>query len=265
MRIGCCTNMHAGIDGTGAEHIGLLAELGYDYIELPLAELTALDDPAFLRIRETLAAAGIPCEACNNFFPRHMRLTGPDVDYGAILAYARLAVEKARRLGAKIIVFGSGPAKMSPPGFSLAEAFDQLVYLLSEISPILGEAGITLAIEPLRQEECNLINSFSEGCALADAVGADNVKVLVDYYHLRWEREDIRRLAIMGRGRLAHVHFARAGERTFPADIGEDGDYPAFIKALELAGYEARISIEAYAKPLAEDAAAGLRFMRACF
>ncbi|MCL1804754.1 MAG: sugar phosphate isomerase/epimerase [Clostridiales bacterium] len=265
MRIGCCTNMHAADGGTGAKHIGLLAELGYDYVELPLAELMALDDTDLSRVRETLVGAGIPCEACNNFFPRHMRLTGPEVDYGVIFAYVKQAVAKASRLGAKIIVFGSGPAKMSPPGFNLSEARDQLVYLLSEISPIFCEAGVTLAIEPLRREECNLINTFSEGCALADAVGAENVRVLVDYYHHSWEREDIRHLAIMGRGRLAHVHFARAGERTFPADLSEDSAYPAFIKALELAGYDARVSIEAYSKSLAEDAAAGLRFMRANF
>jgi len=47
MKIGCCTNMHAaGTDGTSAEHIGLFAELGYDYVELPMAEIMELDEPA---------------------------------------------------------------------------------------------------------------------------------------------------------------------------------------------------------------------------
>ena len=37
MKIGCCLNMVAeGPDGTGIEHIEKLAELGYDYVELPM-------------------------------------------------------------------------------------------------------------------------------------------------------------------------------------------------------------------------------------
>jgi sugar phosphate isomerase/epimerase len=254
-----------GADKTGAEHIGLLADLGYDYVELPMAEIMALDEPTFLQIIEMLGSAGIPCEACNNFFPRHMRLTGPDVDHDAIMDYVARAVQRASRLGAKIIVFGSGPAKMSPPGFSITAAHQQLVAFLSEAAPIAAGAGITLAIEPLRREECNLINTFNEGCSLADAVGADNIKVLVDFFHSSSESEDPRHIAVLGAGRLAHVHFAKPEGRGFPADAGDIRGLHAFIKALETAGYSGRISIEAYSDSLAEDASVGLRFMRDCF
>ena len=258
--------MHAaGADGTGAEHIGLLAELGYDYVELPMAEVMGLDEPAFLQIVETLDHAGIPCEACNNFFPKHMRLTGPEVDHAAVHSYIEQAVHRANRLGASVIVFGSGAAKMSPPGFSLSAAHDQLVRFLSEAAPVAGAAGITLAVEPLRREECNLINSFSEGCALVDAVGADNVKVLVDFYHSSSEKEDPRHIAIMGNGRLAHVHFAQPEGRVFPSEAVQIKGFHAFVKALQLAIYHGRISIEAYSDALAADAAAGLRFMRKYF
>jgi sugar phosphate isomerase/epimerase len=252
----------AGAGWTGAEYIGLLAELGYDYAEMPMAEIMGLDEPAFLSVLDMLDVAGIPCEACNNLFPRHMRLTGPEVDHDAVFDYMKRAAHRAARLGAEILVFGSGPAKMSPPGFSLAAAQDQLAYLLSEVAPIIGEAGLTLAIEPLRREECNLINSFGEACALADAVGIGNVKALVDFYHFSCEKEDPRHIAVLGAGRLAHVHFASPDGRVFPSDAAEISGLPAFVKALGLAGYQGRISIEAYSAALAEDAAAGLKFMR---
>jgi sugar phosphate isomerase/epimerase len=51
----------------------------------------------------------------------------------------------------------------------------------------------------------------------------------------------------------------------FPSDAADIGGLPAFIKALELAGYQERVSIEAYSGALAEDAAAGLMFMREHF
>ena len=36
-----------GPDGTGIEHIEKLAQLGYDYVELPTAQMMDLDEEAF--------------------------------------------------------------------------------------------------------------------------------------------------------------------------------------------------------------------------
>ena len=48
MRFGCCLNMIAkGPDGTGIEYIEALAKAGFDYAELPLAEMMALPDGQF--------------------------------------------------------------------------------------------------------------------------------------------------------------------------------------------------------------------------
>ena len=48
MKFGCCINMIAsGEDKIGAEHIGLIKQAGYDYLEMPLAEITQLSDSAF--------------------------------------------------------------------------------------------------------------------------------------------------------------------------------------------------------------------------
>jgi len=266
LRIGCCTNMIAGgADKTGAEHIGLLAELGYDYVELPIADIMALDEQRFLQIAQMVKDSAIACECCNNFFPVTMRLTGPEADFDAAMDYVRRAAARAGALGAKIIVFGSGPAKKVPEGFPKEEAFHQLARLLSELSPVAAEYGITLAIEPLRLEECNIITSFREGCDLSDAVNRENVKVLVDYFHLSGVKEDPAHIASLGEGRLVHVHFARPEGRRFPADIGENAGYQPFIRALQSAHYQGRVSIEAYAGDIREEAAAGLRFMRAHF
>jgi len=51
------------------EIVEALAEIGYDYIELSLSDLTALPEPAFASLVERVNRSGIRCEACNNFFP----------------------------------------------------------------------------------------------------------------------------------------------------------------------------------------------------
>ena len=89
MKFGCCLNMVAtGSDGTGIERLDTIAKLGYDYVELPLAEMTALPREKFEEIKKIVASSGIRCETCNNFFPGTIRLTGSDVDMYRVLEYA---------------------------------------------------------------------------------------------------------------------------------------------------------------------------------
>lgn len=69
MRIGYCTNLIATqIDGTGSEWIEKGQENGFDYVELPLAQMVDLKDEEFSSLKERVGSSGLKCEACNNFF-----------------------------------------------------------------------------------------------------------------------------------------------------------------------------------------------------
>ena len=69
MRFGCCINMVASeLDGIGTEHLSELEHMGYDYVEMPLAEMMRLDGPNFLELKRRVDRLTIGCEVCNNFF-----------------------------------------------------------------------------------------------------------------------------------------------------------------------------------------------------
>lgn len=262
MRFGCCLNMVSREpDGTGIENIEKLKEAGFDYVELPLAELTRLSDPEREVIIGRLKSSGMNSEACNNMFPRTFRLTGPDVRMDEVLAYAEKALAIAGSIGAKYVVFGSGPAKMVPEGFPMDEGYRQVVRLLKLIDPIAGKNGIKIAIEPLRKAECNIINTFEEGIRLAEDVAGENIKVLVDYYHLTVENESPENVRNLGKEALVHVHMANPNGRIYPKSMSES-DYRAFFDALRAIGYEGRVSCEAYSENFEEDAAGTIRFLR---
>ena len=77
MRFGCCGSLVAqNPDKTGVEIVEKIAQYGYDYIELPLAEMMQLSDADFAALCKRVERSGIRCEACNNFFPGRIRLTG---------------------------------------------------------------------------------------------------------------------------------------------------------------------------------------------
>lgn len=264
MKFGCCSNMLARDPGqTGSETIDDLRDLGFDYVELPLAQVAALSPDAFDALCRQLDRCGLPCAACNNFFPTSMRLTGADADVSAALVYAGAALARAARLGAEVVVFGSGPAKSVPAGFPEAAAWRQLVDLLTRLSPLAKAHGITVAIEPLRRQECNIVNSAAEGLALARAVASEPIQLLIDFYHLDAENEDSRIVAAAG-DTLRHVHIARPAGRRFPAAT-DAPVFRRFFAALSAAAYDSRISIEAYSDDLRGDAAGALAFLRTVF
>lgn len=56
MRYGCCLNMLSSVPGgTGSEHLALFRRFGYDYAELPLAEIMSLSDDSFRRLLEEIS------------------------------------------------------------------------------------------------------------------------------------------------------------------------------------------------------------------
>ncbi|MBC5581866.1 sugar phosphate isomerase/epimerase [Anaerofilum sp. BX8] len=266
MKYGCCLNMVAGgPDGTGMEHIAALAAAGYDYVELPLAEIMALDETQFTALYQALQNANIPCEACNNFFPKTLRLTGTQADsIEQTMEYVERALARAATLGARKVVFGSGGAKNVPAGFPIEEGWRQVTELTRRIGPVARQNGILIVIEPLRKAECNLINSFAEGCRLADDVDDSNVKVLVDYYHLTEEKESVKHVEQLGPHYLGHIHFANPKGRVYPS--AQDGwDYSDFVKAIKAAGYSDTLSCEAYTSEYPRAAREALEFFKANF
>ena len=90
-----------------------------------------------------------------------------------------------------------------------------------------------------------MINSFAEGVVLAKAVDVENVKVLVDFYHLTVENEPVSNIARDGEAYLRHVHWANPAGRVYPVSVDEAA-YAPFMEALAQAKYDARISCEAY-------------------
>ena len=109
-----------------------------------------------------------------------MRLTGPDVNWTQVEEYDRLAISRAARLGAKVIVFGSSGAKNVPDGFPYDQAWEQIVQSMRIAAPIAAEHGITIVIEPLNKKEANIVLNGAEGLKLAREINRPSVQLLID-------------------------------------------------------------------------------------
>jgi D-psicose/D-tagatose/L-ribulose 3-epimerase len=260
MRWGCCGSMVSpSTDPAGIDTVETLAELGFDYIELSLAHLTALPEAEFSQLARRVERSGIRCEACNNFFPPTIRLTGVDARLKAALDYAGLALDRAAHLGASVIVFGSSGAKNVPEGFARNSAWSQIVDLLRQLGPLAAQHGLTIALEPINRLESNLVNLAAEGLQLAREVHHPNIQLLIDFYHLTMEREDPDIILEAGAA-IRHLHFASIPKRHFPSEMTPDCF--RFFTRMRDVQYSGRCSIEAFTHDFTADARRALRLLR---
>ena len=254
VQVGLCTGLK-GIDAARAA--------GFEYLELGTSEIAALSDADYESALAHIKQAGLPVPVTNLFLPATLKVTGPDIDQDEQIRYVRKAFARLSRLGTGIVVFGSGGARRVPEGFPKEDAFKQLVEFGRRIALEARPHNITIAIEPLRRQETNIINSAAEGLELVKAVDHPNFQLMIDFYHLASEREDPA-IVLRAREYLRHLHMANPQGRVFPL-AWEEYDYAPFFSNLRTIGYDKRISIEASTKDFPLEAPRAIALLRRAF
>jgi D-psicose/D-tagatose/L-ribulose 3-epimerase len=246
------------------QSVDTLAKLGFDYIEPALSKTLALSPDALAAARTKLAASGIRVETMNWFLPgTDIQLTGPQTDPAAIRAYVEKALALAESFGAKVIVFGSPGARTVPDGFPRDKAWEQLKDFLRTCGDVIESRhyGMVIGIEALRRPETNIVNSITESLKLAREGNHPKIRIIVDFYHLAFEKEDPD-VILGGRDMIVHLQIADPRERMFPVSDADEPRYAAFFANLRKIGYNGRISIEANSNDLPNDARASLGFLK---
>lgn len=235
MRFGVCTSL---------DHAPLLAQLGFDYVEVHAGSLASMTDAEFAAFCQANQDAPIHAERANCLFPGEMRLVGPGVDWDAVSRYIGKALSRLGQAGISGVCFGSGGCRTCPEGFSQEDAWRQLV----RVGQILGQTGakygVTVALEPLRPAETNMINTMAEGRRLVEEVNHPNFRLLCDLYHVAQNGDRPEEIAAAGH-QILHIHIAKPDDRKamYP---GDGIDYTAFFRPLKEIGYDSRISFEGY-------------------
>jgi sugar phosphate isomerase/epimerase len=229
---------------TGSANAQRFKDGGWDYVEeniqgmlqgtLPEAQWTGA---------ERVKACPLPIIAGNSMVPATHKITGPAVDLDALKAYMVNTMLRAKQVGMKTLVFGSGGARNYPDGFDRNKAKDQILAFLQMAAQLAEQAGVTIVCEPLNKKESNIITSVAEGMEYVKALNHPNFQCLVDSYHFWVEKEPLKNLEA-AMPWIKHVHLADEHGRTAPGLSGQ-ADYKPFFKVLKSAGYAGGVSVEA--------------------
>ena len=180
---------------------------GYDYAELRVVDLRPDDDETvYAPIKRRIEDAGLPPEALNVFIPPHHPVVGPARDLEGLRAYVTTAMGRMRDLGTRLVVFGSGGARSTPPGFDHHLVPGQLQDFLLLAGGIAADHDMDLVIEPLWRDVCDTINTIVEGFVAARQSGHPRVWTLADWFHVFHNDEP---LGNPGRSRAAPAPYSR--------------------------------------------------------
>jgi D-psicose/D-tagatose/L-ribulose 3-epimerase len=250
VKIGVCTR-----DVAGA------TKYGFDYLEPAAADIAAMSEDQFREFADTVLASPLRCYAFNSFIRRpDLKVVGPEVPTSGLKDYLEVCLPRCRRLGASIVVWGSAGSRNVPEGFSRERAQDQIADFLQMAGEVARRSNITVAIEPLRRQESNILNTGAEALEMVRRVKHPKVRMIIDYFHLREENEDSR-IVEVAKQEIVHLHFANPRGRLWPHALIEDDHYDVFFRYLKKTRYSGGISIEGQGS-LEKDGTASREFFR---
>jgi len=178
---------------------------------------------------------------------------GPGRDFRGTAAEQQTAMDYCKELVDQAAIVGCprligpiysvvGKAEAVEPAQQKRE-FSTVVKNLKALAAYAAKRGVELCIEPLNRFETDFLNTCDQGLRLLKAVGAKNVKLHLDTFHMNIEEKN-QAAAIRKAGkRLGHFH-ACGSDRGTPGN--DHIDWKAIAKALTDLDYQGDIVIESF-------------------
>jgi D-psicose/D-tagatose/L-ribulose 3-epimerase len=223
-----------------ARAIAKTAEVGYDFIEAPALD-PSLIDPAFTAKELERAGIGISFSLGLDF---DSDISSGDKEKGR-RGKVRLeeAIAVCRDCGGEYIggiLYSAFGKYVEPP---TTQGIAQSVDILRQVAETAARSNITLVLEVVNRYESNVLNTAVQGVEMVRRIGAANVKVHLDVYHMNIEESDIA-AAIRETG--AHLGYFHTGD-SHRGYLGSGTiDLASVFRALVFSGYQGPITFESF-------------------
>ena len=236
--------------------VGLFAKVkrwGYDLVEV------CVEDPAGLTASVVHGAAdseGLSVLVCGAFGSERDVSHEDKAQRARGRGYLLQCIEFAAAVGSPLVsgpmYAPTGQARLLDPDARKAQ-FDRAVETLSDVAATAASAGVRLAIEPLNRFETDLVNTVEQGLALCAGIGADNVGLMLDTFHMNIEEKSLPEAITLAGKRLFNFQVSEN-------DRGTPGsghiDWAASFRALRDTGYPGCVVVESFLPTVKEIARA---------
>ena len=255
--------------GDFESNVAKIAGMGYDGVELAIRDPGLVDSGDLLRV---VSDHGLEVPAIGTgqaWGEEGLSFTDPDPAVrAAAIDRVKSHVPLAARLGAAcgersrtVIIIGllRGIVKA---GVTHGQAMEWLVEALQACCAAAskGPGAVRIALEPINRYETTLINNVDQGLELVEQVGADNMGLLLDTFHMNIEDAVIEDSIRACGDRIFHFHVADSN-RWYPG--AGHLDFGSILDALFATGYQGFVSGEFMPLPDADTGAErGIGYLR---
>jgi len=226
---------------------------GFDTVEIPVEAPEHIDPSA---LKAAAEKAGIAIGSICACMGPGRDLRGSAAEQKEGFNYIAALIQQAAEMGCPKII---GPlysvvGKKGPvtPADQKTE-FAAVVKNLKALAVLAQKAGVELVVEPLNRFETDFLNTCEQGLKLVKAVGAKNVNLHLDTFHMNIEEKNQADAIRRAGSRLTHFH-ACGTDRGTP---GNDSlNWGPIVEALHEIGYEGDVVIESFTQDVKVIAAA---------
>jgi D-psicose/D-tagatose/L-ribulose 3-epimerase len=225
-------------DKAGAERaVAAAVEVGMDFIEIALLSPASVDAA---HSRALLERSAMPA-CCSLGLPQH---AWASVRPDEAMAFLALALDKAKAMGAEALTGvtygGIGERSGVPP--TDAER-DNVARVLDFAARKAAALGLGFGIEPVNRYENHILNTAEQAVAMIEKVGAGNIFVHLDTYHMNIEERGIAQGILKARDHLRYIHLSESDRGTPGAgNVRWDEIYAA----LAAIGFKGGLAMESF-------------------
>lgn len=234
--------------GNLKEGLRNVSELGYDAIEL------SINDPEHLNRKELLSLIRdnqlqVSAIATGRaFLEDGLSLIDPDEEV-RIRCRERIKdqIRLASLLDCKAVIIGGIRGKTLMREEKVRkEQVEGALACVRDCAQFAAQCGVVLPIEPINRYETDFINTLAEAIEFIDQVGQENVRLLIDTFHMNIEERTLVH-AIRAAGKyIKYVHFADSNR--WAPGCGHL-NFQEVVRVLQEIGYEGFISAEILPRP----------------
>lgn len=208
-----------------------------DFIEIALLNAPAVDAP---HTRALLDKTGMRAVCSLGLPERNWASVNPE---GAV-AHLKEAIDVTAAMGAEAlsgVTFGGiGQRTGVPPTM---EEYDNIARTLGEAAKYAKEKGIAFGIEPVNRYENHLINTGAQAKWMIEKVGADNIFIHLDTYHMNIEEKGAGNGILDARDHLRYIHLSES-DRGTPGEGTCDWD--EVYATLAAIGFKGGLAMESF-------------------
>ncbi|RMF40040.1 MAG: sugar phosphate isomerase/epimerase [Alphaproteobacteria bacterium] len=225
-------------DPAGAERaVSAAAEWGMDFVEIALLDISIIDAAHTRALLEHHHMRAV----CSLGLPEHcLASANPD----AATAHLVAALDKTREMGAEalsgVTYGGIGERTGQPP---TAAEYDNVARTLETAARHARSLGLPLGIEPVNRYENHLINTGWQAREMIERVGAENLFIHLDTYHLNIEEKGAANGILDARAHLRYIHLSES-DRGTPGEGTCDWD--EIFAALAAIGFRGGMAMESF-------------------